>query len=85
MSLDMEPPDDLEAEAEREAWERGARAGIRWLQSVVGSIDVGGSGGRDIPALDTDPEEEGTCPDCSGELIAGLGEQQECRRCGFRP
>lgn len=85
MSLDMEPPDDLETTEEEEAWERGAEAGIRWLQSVVGSIDVGGPESRDIPALDSDPAEDGTCPNCSGELIGGLGEQRECRRCGHRP
>lgn len=83
MTLEMDPPDDLDEE-EREVWERGARAGIRWIQSVVSSLEVGGDD-RDPPALDPEVQEDGSCPNCGGDMVSGLGEQDECRRCGYRP
>lgn len=83
MSLEIDPPDDLHG-AEKDAWERGAKAGVRWLQSVIATVDVGGTE-QNPAALDPSMTDDGTCPECSGELMRGLGEQDECRRCGYRP
>lgn len=84
MTLDVQPPEDLETEAEEEAFERGALAGAQWLRHVMMSLDLEGED-RDAPALDPSVQDDGECPECGGEIGHGLGEQDECRRCGYRP
>lgn len=79
--MEIDPPDDL-TEDEKEVWERGAKAGIEWLQMLVMSIDFDEQ--SDITSLEQAMEsDDESCPRCGGELEYALGEPAECSECGY--
>lgn len=80
--MELDPPSDLDSH-EQEVWERGAKAGIEWMQMLVMSIDVDDTDDPHPLGGAMEQDDKDTCPRCGGELEHSLGAPSTCTECGY--